>query len=221
MTEGAYTTLVDLAAGALLLATVLIVWRRDLAAMIRMLAVQGAALGAIPVLSGIRHGDTQLIVVGVAVIALRAVVFPRLLVSRLQGEPGEDRESTPLVNTTASLLITAALTVLAYVVSRPLVDLGTSSATRAVPIGFAVVLIGIFLLISRRQALSQIIGLLVLDNGIDAVAFLATLGVPIIVELGASLDVVLAVVILGVLTTRMHAKFGDTDLSDLRDLRDL
>jgi hydrogenase-4 component E len=220
MTEATYTTLVDLAAGGLLLATVILVWRRDLTAVIGLLAVQGAALGAIPVLSGIRRGDTQLIAVGAVVVVLRAVVFPRLLTPRLHGRGREDREARPLVNTTASLLITAALTMVAYVVARPLVDVDPSPATRAVPVGFAVVLIGIFLLTSRRKALSQIVGFLVLDNGIDAVAFLATLGVPVVVELGASLDVLLALGILGVLTGRMHAKFGGTDLDDLRELHE-
>jgi hydrogenase-4 component E len=59
-----------------------------------------------------------------------------------------------------------------------------------------------------------------MDNGITAVAFLTTSGVPLIVELGVSLDVLLAVLVLQVLTARMRAAFGDTDLDDLRELRD-
>jgi hydrogenase-4 component E len=220
MTESTYVTLVDLAAGGLLLATVLIVWRRDARAMVRLLAGQGLALGAIPVLGGIRDGDAQLVAVGVAVIVLRAVVFPRLIGARLRGDRGDERETVPLVNTTASLLITAALTVVAYVVAQPIIDLDRSPVTRAVPVGFALVLIGIFLLASRRRAVTQVVGFVVLDNGIDAVAFFATSGVPVIVELGASLDVLLALVILGVLTGRMHTKFGGSDLDDLRGLRD-
>lgn len=220
MTEATSMTLVDLAAGALLLATALIAWRRDLAASIRALALQGLAVGSIPVIAGIQRDDTVLVAVGLGVIALRAVAFPRLLRAKLRGEPGEERESTPFVNTTTSLLAAAALTVVAYAVSRPLVTLAPSPATRAVPVGFAVVLIGVFLLVSRRNALSQIIGFLVLDNGIDAVAFLATLGVPVVVELGASLDVLFALVILGVLTGRMVTKFGGTDLDDLCELHD-
>ena len=59
-----------------------------------------------------------------------------------------------------------------------------------------------------------------LDNGIDAVAFLATAGVPVIVELGVSIDVLFAVLVLGVLAGRMQAKFGGTDLDDLRELHE-
>ncbi|HEX7589598.1 MAG TPA: hypothetical protein VF362_01310, partial [Demequinaceae bacterium] len=75
-------------------------------------------------------------------------------------------------------------------------------------------------LVSRRRAVSQAIGFLMLDNGIAATAFLITAGVPLIVELGASLDILFAMIVLGVLTDRMRQSFGDTDLNQLRELRD-
>jgi hydrogenase-4 component E len=215
-----YSTLLDAAAAVLLVTAVLLVWRRDLAAMIRLLAAQGFALGAVPLLAGSRSGDAQLVVVAVAVMALRAVLFPRLLSARLRGEPSEDRETAPLVNTTAALLIAAVLVIVAYLAARPLVAVDPSTSTRAVPAGIAMVLIAVLLLVTRRKALSQVVALLVLDNGIDAVAFLATPGVPLMVELGASLDVLFALVILGVLTGRMYNKFGGSDLDELRALRD-
>ena len=68
--------------------------------------------------------------------------------------------------------------------------------------------------------MSQAIGFLMLDNGIAATAFLITAGVPLIVELGASLDILFAMIVLGVLTDRMRLSFGDTDLNQLRELRD-
>jgi hydrogenase-4 component E len=64
------------------------------------------------------------------------------------------------------------------------------------------------------------VGLLLVDNGIALVAFLATSGVPLVVELGASLDVLLVVVVLRVLTTHMHSQFGVLDLDQLRELHD-
>src|SRR6266536_5663207 len=193
-----YASVLDLAAGAFLLAGVLIAWRRDLPAIVRMLAWQGVALAVIPLIEGIHSRDAALIVVAVAVVALRAVPLPWLLTRALSAEDG--RESTPLVNTTASLLIAAALVVVAFAVTRPLVALESTPATRAVPAAFAVVLIAVFVMVSRRRAMSQAVGFLMLDNGIAATAFLVTAGVPLIVELGASLDVLFAVLVLGVLT---------------------
>jgi hydrogenase-4 component E len=216
----AYTNALELAAGAFLLSAVLIVWRRDLAAIVRLLALQGLALAALPLVQAAQNRDVALATVGIVVIGLRVAVLPWLLARAVGQEDHERRESRPLVNTTASLLSAAALTILAFAVTRPLISLDPSAATRAVPAAVAVVLIAVFVMVSRRRALSQAVGFLMLDNGIAATAFLLTAGVPLIVELGASLDVLFAVLVLGVLTGRMRQAFGDTDLDQLRELHD-
>ena len=220
MSNSTYASTLDLAAGAFLLAAVLIVWSRDLRTSMRLLAWQGAALAALPLIRAIHDRDPALAAVGIAVLVLRVAVLPLMLSRAIGRRDADQRESTPLVNTTASLLIVAGLTIVAFGVTRPLIALDPSVATRAVPAGFAVVLIAVFLMISRRRALSQAVGFLMLDNGIAATAFLITAGVPLIVELGSSLDVLFAVLVLGVLTGRMRRAFGDTDLDQLRELRD-
>jgi hydrogenase-4 component E len=219
MTQATYNGVLNLAAGAFLLAAVLVVWRHELRATVRLLAWQGLALAAIPLTEGVYQDDAALITVGVVVLVLRAVILPLLLARAVGTEDHERRESTPLVNITTSLMITAALTILAYAVTRPIIALDPSPATRAVPAAFAVILIAVFLMVSRRRALSQAVGFMMLDNGIAATAFLITAGVPLIVELGASLDVLFAVLVLGLLTGHMRRTFGDTDLAQLNELR--
>ncbi|MHB8329555.1 MAG: hypothetical protein ACYDD6_08035, partial [Acidimicrobiales bacterium] len=81
-------------------------------------------------------------------------------------------------------------------------------------------LVGFFTLVTRRKAVSQIVGVLLVDNGVALVAFLATAGVPLLVELGASLDVLLAVIVLQVLATQLRSKLGSFDLDQLTELRD-
>ncbi|CAL2068667.1 MULTISPECIES: hypothetical protein [Streptomyces] len=225
MSGGLYTRLLDLACGVFLLAAVLVLWRRELAAIIRVFALQGVALAALAVLLGAHEGRWDLVGVGLGVGLLRAGLLPylmrRALAAPSAGRGGEEvRETRPLVNVAASLLTAALLTLLAYAVSRPLTLLDPTPATRALPVGLAVVLIGFFVLVTRRRALAQVVGFLLLDNGITATAFLATSGVPLIVELGVSFDVLLAVLVLEILTTRMRAAFGTTDIDDLRELHD-
>jgi hydrogenase-4 component E len=220
MTDANFAILVDFAAGGLTLASVLIVWRRDLRAIVRMLAWQGVALAAIPILRGIHDGDTALVVVGIAVLALRSTALPWLLARAVGAEQEAQREATPLMNTASSLLITAGLTVAAFAIARPLVTLDPSATTNAVSAAFAVVLIALFVMVTRRHAVSQAAGFLMLDNGIAATAFLLTAGVPLIVELGASLDVLFAVIVIGVLTGRLRRAFGGLDLDRLQELRD-
>jgi hydrogenase-4 component E len=220
VTEDNFATLIDFAAGGLTLAAVLIVWSRDLRSIVRLLAWQGVALSVIPIVRGINENDAALVWLGAAVLALRAIALPLLLARALAAEPQAQREATPLVNTATSLLITAVLTVVAFAITRPVVDLEPTATTNAVPAALAVVLIALFVMTTRRHAVSQAAGFLMLDNGIAASAFLMTAGVPMIVELGASLDVLFAVIVIGILTGRLRRMFGGADLDQLQELRD-
>jgi hydrogenase-4 component E len=219
MSPSQFDQLIGLSAGLLLLTSVLLVWKRSLVAAIRLLAIQGAALATMIAVIGIYDHDVELIAVAVLVLGLKGVALPWVLdISRIR--TGAVREETPLMNTTASLLALSLLTMLAYLVSQPLLVLAPGPTTAAVPVGISLVLYGFLLLATRRHAISQLVGFLVLDNGIAAVAFLTSGGVPFVVELGASLDVLLVVLILRVLTARISAEFGDADLDDLTELRD-
>jgi hydrogenase-4 component E len=270
MTTSVYTNLLYLAVGTQLLCAVGVVWRRQLGASVRLLAAQGAALAAIPLLGGIYHDEAHLVAIAPVILFLRAAALPWLIsrmVPRLvrpaggwtatagvpaptggttsgqagavgnagtvggTGEVGEaaaatldvfaeTREPTPLVSTSVSLLLSAALTVLAYAVCRPLIALAPSPGTHAAPAALALILIGVLALTTRRRAVSQVVGFLTLDNGITALAFLLTSGVPTLVELGASLDLLLAVLVATALTTRMRAVFGGTDLGELSELKE-
>ncbi|MFI1096376.1 hypothetical protein [Streptomyces sp. NPDC020917] len=219
MNHTVYVQLLDLACGAFLLAAVMVLWFRELAAIVRVFALQGVALAGIGLLLGLhgRHWGVAGVAVGIG--ALRAGLLPSLMRRALE-RSGHARETQPLVNVAASLLLAAALTLLAYAAAQPLVTLAPGPATRAVPVGLAVVLIGFLTLVTRRRAVSQMVGFLLLDNGITAVALLTTGGVPLILELGVSFDLLLAVLALQLLTLRMRAAFGGTDLDTLRELHD-
>lgn len=219
MSEGVFVQILDLVCGGLLLSGVLMLWRRELVAIVRLLVVQGVLLAALAVLLGVREQSGELYLVAVGVLVLKAVVLPGVL-HRVLRDSGDAREAEPLVNVTSSLLAAAVLTLVAYAVSRPLVALAPSATTRALPVGLAVVFLGFFVLVTRRHALSQVVGFLLLDNGIAATAFLATSGVPLVVELGGSLDLLLLVLVLQVLAARMRLTFGRTDMDELQELRD-
>jgi hydrogenase-4 component E len=205
--------------GGLLLSSVMVLWRRELSAIVRLLVVQGVLLGGLAGVLAVRLESVELGVVAVGVLALKAFVVPGIL-RRVLRDSGEARETEPLTNVTASIVAAALLTLLAYAASRPLVRLSPSAETHAVPVGLAMVLIGFFVLVTRRRALSQIVGFLLLDNGIATTAFLITGGVPGIVELAVSLDVLLVVLVLQVLTARLRTTFGGTDIDELRELHD-
>lgn len=219
MSDTRFVQLLDLAAGLVLVCAFVVLWRRGLVAIVRALTVQGVALAGVALLLGLHEHDAEPVVVAALVLVLKGAVLPGVLL-RIVRASDETREVEPLVNVPASLIAAAGLTLLAYATTRDVVVLDPSPETKAIPIGVAVVLIGFLVMVTRRKAVTQVVGFLLLDNGIALVAFLATAGVPLVVELGAALDVLLAVLILQVLTTRMRAKFGVMDLDQLQGLHD-
>jgi hydrogenase-4 component E len=216
---GTALDLAELASAVVLAGAVFALWRKDLRALTYVLGLQGLALGALAATLAVHDHDSGLFVVAGLIVVLKGLVIPGLLTRVVRADPGS-RESAPLVNVPASLVSAAALVVLSYLVSGRLTALLPEPLTRLVPFGLATVLIGFFVLVTRRKALSQIVGLLLIDNGVALVAFLLTAGVPLLIELGSSLDVLLVVVVLQVLATTMRARFGHLDLAQLRELHD-
>lgn len=219
MSTASFIDALDLSVGAVLVCGVVTLWRRDLRAIIGALSLQGYALGIVAAVLALHEHDAALGVVATLVFLAKGVVVPTLLRQLLRRDP-TSRESTPLVNVTSSLVAAAVLIIVAFLASAKIVAVAPSMTTRLTPIGLATVLIGLFLLVTRRKAISQIVGLLLIDNGIALVAFLLTSGVPLIVELGSSLDVLLVVVVLRVLASTMHGPLGSVDLDQLRELHD-
>ncbi len=206
------------ATGALLLTAVLLLWRRSISGAAGLLAVQGLALAGLSLVAA-AQGEPHLYAAAALLTLVKAVVIP-VLVLRTARAVHAGVEATPVVNPTTGMLLAALLTTVAFLVARPLVADSASGTAAAVPVGIAVVLIGFLELATRRQALAQIIGFVMVDNGIGATAVLASGGLPVIIELGVLFDVLLVVLILVVLTRRIHSAFATTELHELSELRD-
>lgn len=219
MSETTFVQLLDLAAGLVLVISFASLWLRRLVTVTRMIAIQGVALAAVAAVIGFYEHESELVAVAALVCVLRAYVLPALI-RRAVLAGSEHREVESIINVPASLLAASALTLVAYAATRDVVALSSAPQVRAIPLGVSVVLIGMLMIVTRRKAVLQMMGVLMIDNGIALVMFLGTSGVPLVIELGVASDVLLAVFILQVLTNRIRNKFGDTDLDQLRALRD-
>ncbi len=219
MNHSTFVSTLGLGCAVVVLCAVVTLWRRSLLAIVRALAVQGVALATVAFILGAHGHDIGLEVVAVLVLLAKGVVVPTLITRVVRHDPAS-RETQPLVNVPASLVAASALIFLAFAASRSVTSLASRTTGPFIPYGIAAMLIGFFALATRRKAVSQIVGLLLVDNGIALVAFLATAGVPLIVELGASLDVLLIVVVLQVLATQMRLRMGSFDLDHLAELHD-
>jgi hydrogenase-4 component E len=122
------------------------------------------------------------------------------------------------LNTSASILICGGLTLLGYLVAHPFSQSqGHSHGSLAV--ATALFLIGFFLMMNRRKAISQVVALLTAENGLFLAAIALTYGMPLIVEVGILFDLLVGVMILGILTYRIAETFESMDISKLRRLR--
>ena len=108
------------------------------------------------------------------------------------------------VNITSSLAIAALLVLLAYAVMRPLVLTSQLPTRGGLPLAMGLVFVGLFIVITRKKALAQIVGFLVLENGIALLALLGTFGIPLIVELGVFLDVMMGFLVMQVFVYHIH-----------------
>jgi len=151
------------------------VWRRELAVLIRVFAVQGLALARGGRVGAIHGGRRRARRCGRRILVLRAESCRGCCDAALAAVGPASRETRPLVNVAASLMVAALLTLLAYAVSGHWSALPTA-ATSAIPIGVAIVLIGFFVLVTRRRRRPNC-RFLLMDNGITAVGLLTTAGV--------------------------------------------
>ncbi len=219
MSAQLYDQLLATTTGLLLLSAVLLVWTRSIRQAVGVLVVQGVALAGLVLCIGVRAQEPEAPLAALLVLLVKAGLMPwamlRTASSVGQGHAGGSRLAPAM-----QLLGAGGLTVLAYGVSGPLQGVAPDTAARAVPVGLSLVLLGFWQLLTRSSAFSQLVGFLVLDNGIAAIAFLTSGGLPLAIELGVTLDVVLVVLILAVLVVRMQREQGTVDITELKELRD-
>lgn len=218
MNAGLFSQLTTLGSSVVLLFGIVLLCRRSLQAYVEAFRWQSLVLTAILVVVGYFGNAPELYLVGVIFFALKVVFIPRYL-GRLAKQVGAESESHPYVNITSSLVIAALLVLLAYAVMRPLVLASQLPTRGGLPLATGVIFVGLFTVISRKKALTQIVGFLVLENGIALLAVLGTFGIPLIVELGVFLDVMMGFLVMQVFVYHIHGTFESIDVEQLNQLR--
>jgi hydrogenase-4 component E len=210
--------LVILFAAGMLVTAYLMVGQRALFTAIRLYALQSMLLGGVAIVMGVTDHRTHLLASAALTIVLKGIVIPWFLM-RVIDRVGIHREIEPFINVPASLLICLGLTVVGYRVSARLADDAAGPAHHVIGVSLSMLLMGLFLMVARRKAVTQILALLTVENSVFLVALGATTGMPLIVELGISFDVIVAVLVLGVLVHRIVDRFESMDVSRLSKLK--
>ncbi len=200
------TNLVELGAGRL-------------AVCIRVLAIQGAVLAALPFLVAGQEATIHAVLLAGLALGLRGGVFPWLLARTLRDVEAR-REVEPYVGFGFSLLAGLVALGACLWLSGRLPLPGRPAAELAVPVSLFSIFTGLFLIITRKKAITQVIGYLVLENGIYAFGVAAAVELPWLVEAGVLLDVLAAVFVMGIAMFHINREFDHLDADRLVHLRD-
>jgi hydrogenase-4 component E len=211
--------LLNLCAALLLLLSFAMLSQRRLVSLVNLLAVQGTLLFIATLLLAWRTGQQHLYLSSALTLALKVLLLPWLLhrlIRRLQVY----WDTEPLLNIPGTMLVGVMVVVFSFGLAQPISALASTATRSSIGIAVAVVLLSFVTMITRRKAMSQVVGFLSMENGLFFGAMSATYGMPMIVELGVALDVLVAVLVLGVFFFQIREQFDSLDLHHLESLRE-
>jgi hydrogenase-4 component E len=209
----------DLNLVLVMLANLALLGSSRLAACIQLSAAQGILLSLLP-LQVAQHGlDARLMVFAFTILVLKGFVFPALLMRTLRTADVR-HEIVPVVGYVASLVFGVLVLCFSFWISSRLILPQPAPSPLVLPLALSTILIGLFLIISRRTALMQVVGYLVLENGIYIFGVALAQEEPFLVEMGVLLDVFVAVFVMGIAIFHISREFDHIDVDQLTSLKD-
>lgn len=207
-----------LAAMVLLTAFAMLVQRR-IYGLIHLFAWQGLFLAVSTAVTGYVSTRHHLYISSLLTLALKVIALPyilHLLVKRLKIH----KEIETVVNVPATMLMGIVLVIFSYHLTAPVRELSTLVTKSILAVALATVMIGLLMMITRRNAVTQIIGFLAMENGLFFAATSATYGMPLVVELGVAIDILIAAFIFGIFFFHIHSTFDSLDVEQMARLKE-
>ena len=183
-----------------------------LSSAIRATAIQGALLAALPVAL---HPGWSLHIIGLAVgtLLVKAILLPSFLSWAIR-EAAVRREIEPLIGFSGSLLLGTIVVALSFGIAQR-IPLPESESALLIPVALATVMIGLIVLTTRSKAMTQVVGYLILENGIYVFGLSQAERVPFLVELGVLLDIFVGIFIMGIVVFHINREFDSLDSTRL------
>jgi hydrogenase-4 component E len=211
--------LVNLLAALLLLIAFAMLSQRRVVGLITLFAWQGAALALSTAIVAWHTGQHHLYWSAGITLALKVIAMPWIfysLVRRLDVK----RDVEPVINIPTTMLIGIMLVIFAFNLSLPIQQLAGTVTRATLGIAMACVLLAFLMMITRTKAIPQVIGFLSMENGLFFAATSATYGMPLVVELGVALDVLVGVLVLGIFFFQIRETFDSLDLKHMEKLKE-
>jgi len=212
-----YQQAILLLAGLIALTSFLMLGQSRLVRLVSIFALQGCLLAAATALAATVLDYPHLYVSAALSFLLKGAVIP-ILLQRLIHRMGLHRVMDTIDHPARVMMAGSALVVFSYYVSLPVVRHSTLVTLNAIAVSLAVVLLGMLLMITRRQAVAHVVGFMSIENGLFFAAVVATYGMPMVVELGVAFDVLVAAVVFGVFFFQIRSSIDSLNVDQLSKL---
>jgi hydrogenase-4 component E len=214
-----YAQLINLFAAILLLLSFAMLAQRRVLSLIDLFAAQGLSLAVSTAIVAWGTAQTHLYWSAGLTLTLKVFLLPWLL-HRLIRRLDVRWEFEPLINIPTTMLVGIVLVVFSFNLAVPISQLASTVTRSTLGIAMACVMLSFLMMITRRKAIPQVIGFLSMENGLFFAATSATYGMPMVVELGIALDVLVGMLILGVFFFQIREQFDSLDLKHLEKLKE-
>ena len=211
--------LINLFAAVILLLAFAMLAQRRMPALVNLFALQGLCLCLATLVTAVSTGQAHLYYSAGLTLLLKVLALPWIL-HRLVRQLHVKREVEALINIPTTMLVGILLVMVAFNVALPISALSHTITRGTLGIALAVVMLAFLMMITRQKAITQVVGFLSMENGLFLAATSATYGMPMVVELGVALDVLVAMLVLGVFFFQIREQFDSLDLHHLESLKE-
>jgi len=219
MNAGAVNQVINLLAALMLLIVFAMLSQRRILRLIHLFALQGAVLTLNTLLVAVTLGQPHLYFSAALTLALKVLVLPWIL-HRLIDRLNLRWDVETLLNIPTLMLVGIVLVIVSFNLALPISQLAGTITRGTLGIAMASVLISFLMMITRRKAVAQVIGFLAMENGLFFAATSATYGMPMVVELGIALDVLVGTFIFGIFFFQIRETFDSLDIQHLEKLKE-
>jgi len=219
MTMSLSIQLINLLAALLLLIAFAMLSQRRIMSLINLFALQGLVLSLSTFIVAYSTGQHHLYYSAGLTLLLKVLFLPWLL-HRLMRKLNVKWDVETLINIPTTMLVGIALVIFSFNLAAPISQLSESITRGLIGIALASVLLSMLMMLTRRKAIPQVVGFLAMENGLFFAATSATHGMPLVVELGIALDVLVATFIFGIFFFQIRETFDSLDISHMEKLKD-
>ncbi|MEI7942272.1 MAG: formate hydrogenlyase [Candidatus Riflemargulisbacteria bacterium] len=219
MTQQVIEQIIIMLAAMILLTSFGMLVQRKIYGLISLFTWQGVFLAITTAFVGYVAGRHELYISSLLTLVLKVILLP-LILRRLIVKLKIHREIDTIVNVSLTMLLGVGLVIFSYQITAPIRELSTFVTQSIIAIALATVMIGLLMMITRRHAVTQIIGFLAMENGLFFAAVSATYGMPLVVELGVAIDVLIAAFIFGIFFFHINSSFESLDVDQMASLKE-